>query len=164
MYYSTIFTPDAADGNIRLYDVSATSRFSRVEIFFGGRWGTICNAAWVEETAQIACKELGHTPSLTEIPTYTTTFRYESYCNIYRIMIIITYTVVLPSHPDLYGYMVIPVLEGNQSYMIAINLHFQLDSQAVVAHIQLMLDFTVVSAVRYCVLPIVGHGISSCIT
>ncbi len=45
--------------------------YSRVDVFYAGRWGTVCNTAWQLESAQVACRELGETPSLTEIPSYS---------------------------------------------------------------------------------------------
>ena len=57
-----------ADGSIRLYRIP--NRFyRRVEVFYGGRWGTVCDVEWGMEEGVVACGELGrtHIPGTTQI-------------------------------------------------------------------------------------------------
>ena len=38
---------------------TANSTKGRVEICFGGVWGTVCNLLWEEYDARVACRQLG---------------------------------------------------------------------------------------------------------
>ncbi len=62
--------PGITEGSVRESN-SGDYYYSRVDIFYAGRWGTVCNTAWQLESAQVACRELGETSSLTEIPSYS---------------------------------------------------------------------------------------------
>ena len=64
-----IIIPGITEGSVRETNTGDTY-YSLVEVFYAGRWGTVCNTAWQLESAQVACRELGETPSLTEIPYY----------------------------------------------------------------------------------------------
>lgn len=46
------------DGNITLRD-GVVSNEGRVEICFGGKWGTICDDRWGKEEAIVVCRQLG---------------------------------------------------------------------------------------------------------
>ena len=43
----------------------------RVEVFHAGVWGTICQAHWNVDTANVVCRELGYARSLS-FPGYST--------------------------------------------------------------------------------------------
>ncbi len=62
-----LFNLGRAEGSVRQYYVGS-SVYNRVEVYYGGRWGTVCNTAWELSSGQVACRELGYTPSLTQVP------------------------------------------------------------------------------------------------
>ena len=53
---------DYYNGEIRLVGGRNESE-GRVEIFLGGKWGTVCNNSWGVLDANVVCKQLGFTSS-----------------------------------------------------------------------------------------------------
>ncbi len=49
---------DYPEGSIRLMG-GASSNEGRLEIYYGGRWGSICENGWGAMTAEVVCTELG---------------------------------------------------------------------------------------------------------
>ena len=47
-----------SNGTVRLAHVTAQG-CGRVEIFYGGVWGSVCNDQWHDEDAQVVCRQLG---------------------------------------------------------------------------------------------------------
>lgn len=47
-------------GDVRLTGGSSSS-FGRVEICFGGKWGTVADTAWNVDAATVVCRQLGYT-------------------------------------------------------------------------------------------------------
>ena len=51
---------DCQDGELQLMNGSSPSRYEgRVEICFGGVWGTICSDGWDSREATVVCRQLG---------------------------------------------------------------------------------------------------------
>lgn len=48
---------DCADGEIRLVDGRSTLE-GRVEVCYGGVWGTVCSNLWGVEDASVVCRQL----------------------------------------------------------------------------------------------------------
>ena len=76
--WSSIITPihiDTADGSVRLYNASTTddSTYNRVEVYYNGRWGTVCDIFWNSSDGEVACRELGR--KYVGIPTSPALFK-----------------------------------------------------------------------------------------
>ncbi|KAK1885791.1 Neurotrypsin [Dissostichus eleginoides] len=47
------------DGSLRLVG-GATSYEGRLEVFYRGRWGTVCDDGWTDSNTQVVCRQLGY--------------------------------------------------------------------------------------------------------
>lgn len=61
-------------GSVRLFSISTYSTYERVEVFYNGRWGTVCRINWSDDNGDVACKELGGNVDQANVST-TTTFK-----------------------------------------------------------------------------------------
>jgi len=56
-------------GSVRLVAFPDVETFSRVEVLYAGRWGTVCGSdSWSELDGQVGCRELGFDETTTTLP------------------------------------------------------------------------------------------------
>ncbi len=53
---------------LRLIAPSGSNGTGRVEVFYNGRWGTICDNSWGINDAQVVCRQLGYTYAVKALP------------------------------------------------------------------------------------------------
>ena len=63
MYVDVSLNDTAGEGTVRLVG-GASQQEGRIEIFFLGQWGTVCNYNWDFVDATVVCHELGYMRAL----------------------------------------------------------------------------------------------------
>ena len=48
-----------SNGDLRLAGYGATHLWGRLEIYLGGRWGTICDDSFTIKETEVACRQMG---------------------------------------------------------------------------------------------------------
>ncbi|CAB4045365.1 deleted in malignant brain tumors 1 -like, partial [Paramuricea clavata] len=56
--------------SLRLQGPSSTNGTGRVEVFFAGQWGTICDDAWDIRDARVVCRQLGYLNAVAALGGY----------------------------------------------------------------------------------------------
>ena len=56
--------------SLRLQGPSSSIGTGRVEIFYNGQWGTVCDDFWSRSDAEVACRQLGYHYAIRALPGY----------------------------------------------------------------------------------------------
>ena len=65
--FSLVPVSDCTNGDLRLSEGDSANE-GRVEVCYGGIWGTVCDDHWGREEARVVCQELGYPDSNDSIP------------------------------------------------------------------------------------------------
>ena len=71
LYMHAQYYTGQSSGDLRLVRYGFTRRSytsGRLEVYYSGRWGTVCDDFWTRTNSDVACRQLGFAGAAT--PTY----------------------------------------------------------------------------------------------
>lgn len=68
-YTPPVLAPDTPRIQLRLVGLKRKHNEGRVEVYYNGTWGTVCDDDFSIHAAQVVCKELGYQEAVSWVPS-----------------------------------------------------------------------------------------------